>query len=227
MASKEEQSKAVSGKGFGGLISMASDVDAIGTSLDEQKSDQSRGGMPAGNTPPRPQGPAVEEPKGRGQFYQGTTPRPSAITPTGKWLLGIGAAIGVIWLLASMNNSSAPEHSGQASGDFTPTMAPPFDQLDNRSNPLAEEVPVVGTKLLLGPAQIRYCLAENIRIDAARVALNEYLESDIGRFNAMVSDYNGRCGNFLYRKGSLESARAEVERHRPTLEAEGRSRFAR
>ncbi len=225
MASKEEQSKAVSDKGFGGLMSMASNVDAIVT-MDEQKSDQSLGRIPAGSTPPPPQGPPAEEPKGS-QFYQGTAPRPSAITSTGKWLLGIGAAIGVMWLLASMNNPSPPGRSEQAPGQFTPTIAPPFDQFDGRANRLAEEVPPVGTKLVLGPAQLRYCLAEDIRIEAARSALNQYLEWDVNRFNAMIDDYNSRCSDFRYRSGSLESARTEVERNRPTLAAEGRARFAR
>ncbi len=229
MASKEEQRKAVPDKGFGGLMSMASNVDAIVTILDEQKSDQSLGGIPAGSTPLPPQGSPAEIPKAKGssQFYQGTAPRPSAITPKGKWLLGIGAAIGVIWLLASINNSSLPGRSQQAPGQFTPTIAPPFDQLDGRTNRPAEEIPPVGTKLVLGPAQIRYCLSEDIRIEAARTALNNYLESDVDRFNAMIGDYNSRCSDFRYRSGSLESAKTLVERNRPTLEAEGRARFLR
>jgi len=227
VASKEEQSKAVSDKGFGGLMSMASKVDVIGTIVREQKSDQSPGEIPANCTPLPPKGSSPEGPEGNSPLYQGPLPRPPVVTPIGKWLLGLGAGIGVLWLLASMNDSPVPRPSQQMPNQSAPTITPPFDQLDSRSSRLAEEIPSAGTNLVLGPTQIRYCLAEDIRIDAARSALNEYLQFDVDRFNAMVSDYNSRCGNFRYRKGSLESARAEIERRRPTLEAEGRSRFAR
>ena len=226
MTSEEEKSKHVSDKGFAGLMSMASNVDTIVTIVDKQKPDQTRGGIPPGSTPPPPQKPAAEEPKGKSEFYQGVSPRPSAITPTGKWLLGICAAIGVIWLLSSLNNPSSPVRSQQTPGQFTPTAAAPFNQFDGRANPPAEEVPPVGTDLVLGLAQIRYCLSEDIRIDAARAVLNNYLNSDIDRFNAMVDDYNSRCVAYRYRSGSLETARTLVERNRQTLEVEGRARFS-
>jgi hypothetical protein len=88
-----------------------------------------------------------------------------------------------------------------------------------------EEKPPLGKDKALTVAQIRYCLAEEIRLDAAKGVLNGYVESDVDRFNAMVADYNSRCGEFRYRKGSLESARSEVERYRSVLQSEGRRRF--
>ena len=90
-----------------------------------------------------------------------------------------------------------------------------------------EDKPPIGTNHVLGVAQIRYCLSENIRLEAAKGALNNYMETDVDRFNAMVADYNSRCSEFRYRRGTLESAQSEVERNRRALEAEGRSRFAR
>jgi hypothetical protein len=75
--------------------------------------------------------------------------------------------------------------------------------------------------------QLRYCTAENIRLDAAKVVINSYSDTDIDRFNALVADYNSRCGQFKYRRGTLESARSEVEQHRSEVEAEGRARFSR
>jgi peptidoglycan hydrolase-like protein with peptidoglycan-binding domain len=76
-------------------------------------------------------------------------------------------------------------------------------------------------------AQIRYCLAEDIRMEGAKAALNNYSDSDVDRFNAMVADYNSRCGSFRYRSGALESARRDVEPYRGQLQVEGRSRFVR
>jgi peptidoglycan hydrolase-like protein with peptidoglycan-binding domain len=74
---------------------------------------------------------------------------------------------------------------------------------------------------------MRYCLAEDIRMESAKSALNNYIDSDVDRFNAMVADYNSRCGSFRYRSGALESARRDIEPYRSQLQSEGRSRFAR
>jgi len=64
-------------------------------------------------------------------------------------------------------------------------------------------------------------------MEGAKAAVNNYSDSDVDRFNAMVADYNSRCGSFRYRSGALESARRDVEPYRSQLQAEGRSRFAR
>jgi hypothetical protein len=80
---------------------------------------------------------------------------------------------------------------------------------------------------VLSVPQIRYCVAEDIRLDAAKGVINNYVEADVDRFNAMVADYNSRCSRFRYRRGALESARSDVEAIRSLLQAEGRSRFVR
>jgi hypothetical protein len=41
-------------------------------------------------------------------------------------------------------------------------------------------------------------LAEDIRMDGAKSALNNYIDADVDRFNAMVADYNSRCSSFKY-----------------------------
>ena len=87
-------------------------------------------------------------------------------------------------------------------------------------------MPPVGQDLVFSMPQIRYCLAEDIRMEGAKSALNNYIDSDVDRFNAMVADYNSRCGSFRYRSGALESARRDIEPYRSQLQSEGRSRFA-
>lgn len=89
----------------------------------------------------------------------------------------------------------------------------------------SEEIPPIGTNHILGAAQIHYCLAENIRLDSAKGVLNNTIESDVDRFNKMIADFNSRCSEYRYRRGLLESARSEVERHRSRLESEGHNRF--
>jgi hypothetical protein len=91
---------------------------------------------------------------------------------------------------------------------------------------LTEEKPPVGTDRVLTTAQLRYCVSEKIRVEAANKALNVYVSSDVDRFNAMVDDYNSRCGSFRYRRGALESTQRDVERSRFLLEVEGRARLS-
>jgi hypothetical protein len=85
--------------------------------------------------------------------------------------------------------------------------------------------PPIGRNNVLDTAQIQYCLAERIRMDSAQGAVDNRSEIDVDRLNDMVNDYNGRCGAFRYRRGTLESAKSVVERSRPRLEMEGRRRF--
>ena len=33
-------------------------------------------------------------------------------------------------------------------------------------------------------------------LEGAKAAVNNYIDSDVNRFNAMVADYNSRCGSF-------------------------------
>ena len=147
-----------------------------------------------------------------------------------KLLLGIGVVIGVIWILYETGNQSirpAPPSSSQSSETLISGQNGIQQTLSQPKTPSrpSEETPPVGTNLILGSGQIRYCLAENIRLDSAQSGLNNTIESDAARFNEMVGDYNSRCAEYRYRRGSLESARSEVERYRSLLESEGRSRF--
>ena len=119
----------------------------------------------------------------------------------------------------------APTHSSPAQIQTPSNLTPPVQpQEQPRPN---EEKPPVGSNLVFSTAQIRYCLAEDIRMESAKSVVNNYVDSDVDRFNAMVADYNSRCGSFRYRSGALESARREIEQYRSQLQSEGRSRFAR
>ena len=88
-----------------------------------------------------------------------------------------------------------------------------------------EEMPPVGNAILFNAAQIRYCLAADIRMDGAKAVMDHYSQYDVERFNSLVSDYNNRCSHFQYRKGALEAARREVEEFRNEIKEEGRSSF--
>lgn len=86
-----------------------------------------------------------------------------------------------------------------------------------------EEMPPVGTHLVLTVPQIRYCLAQDIRLDSVRAGVDVFSDAQVDRFNAMVDDYNTRCGSFRYHPATLELAQKEIASRRSALQREGAS----
>lgn len=224
MSSEDDKNK--NAAGFAGLASLVSDVEI------DADTPKSASATPVSANQEAP----GEEQKSATNAQQGSQPQPTAQTyqaPTQpsdnsgwKWVLGIGAVIAVIWMAGSGNkNQTSPSYSSSPSA---PSHSPPAATPATPAAPsrLSEELPPVGTNNVLSSAQLRHCLAEDIRLESAKAAVNNYIDSHVDRFNGMVSDYNSRCGQFRYRKGALESARSEVERYRADLQAEGRGRFS-
>lgn len=222
MAAEEENNKKNEGKGFAGLSSLVSDVD---TTPPPPAPKTESAGATTSTGRSASQAAQPQQPTQR-QAYQ-EPPQPSSGSSGGKWILGIAAVVGLLWLIGQSNKntpSPAPAYSPPAQS-AAPSYSPPA-QPQAPSVP-QESKPPVGQDLVFSTAQIRYCLAEDIRMEGAKAALNNYSDSDVDRFNTMVADYNSRCGSFRYRSGALESARRDVEPYRSQLHAEGRSRFAR
>ena len=219
---EDDNNKKEQGKGFAGLSSLVSDVDTAPppAAKKEPVGAATSAGRPA-SQPAQPQPQASER-----QTYQEPA-QPSSGSSGGKWVLGIAAVIGVLWLIGQSNKnttSPAPAYTPPAQST-APSYSPPVQpQVPSRPQ---ESKPPVGQDLAFSTAQIRYCLAEDIRMDGAKSAVDNHIDSDVDRFNAMVADYNSRCGSFRYRSGALESARRDVEPYRSQLQAEGRSKFAR
>lgn len=139
---------------------------------------------------------------------------------------------GVCLLLALLY--ALGDHLNPPSGPSSPSTARPStpgnpserSPAPNTSARPSEEMPPVGTNHVLSSAQIRYCVAENIRLAAAQQIIHDTdVVSDVLRFNDMIEDYNSRCSEYRYRRGALESAQGEVERYRPLIELEGVNRF--
>lgn len=228
MASEEEKKQQGDSKGFAGLSSMVSDVDAtVASTPKQQQREASRSSTQQSSQATRPEG--QEQPTPNQQTYQAPV-QPSGGSYAGKWLFGIAAVIGVIWLVnqSDNNSSSRSTYSSAPSTSVvpTPTRQQPVGQPQAPSRP-SEDQPSIGRNNVLSTAQIRHCLAEKIRLDAAESVINNYVASDVDRFNAYVNEYNSRCGEFRYRQGALESAQRDVEPYRSQLQAEGRSRFVR
>ena len=226
-------------RGFAGLSSLVSDVDGFLETLAREVQrepvvDAASSGGHAGteqqeDTPRAAQGP----------------PAPPKSGP-GRWSLvaGIFGALGVATVAMSL---AAPSESPRR--PVSPTGAPPAAPSTEAPPPqripapvpptparrqpaaatpprLEEDPPPVGTNRILTVAQLRYCLAEAIRMDAADALVDPYEAADVDRFNSMVTDYNARCAEQRYYEDVLRRARADVEAHRVMLVTEGRRRLA-
>ena len=220
----EEEPKKGEGKGFAGLSSLVSDVDTTSPPAPKRE--------PAAAAPSAERSAAPQPQPSQPQRYQEPS-QPSSGSSAGKWLLGIVAVLGVmLWLGGQFDKtttSPAPAYSPPAQS-AAPSYSPPAPPAAP-SRP-QESQPPVGQNVVLSTAQIRYCLAEDIRLDGAKSAVNNYIDSDVDRFNAMVADYNSRCSSFKYQtnnrgRNDLNSTQRDIEPFRSQLQSEGRSRFAR
>ena len=158
--------------------------------------------------------------------------QPPGFRSGGRWLLGVAALFGLIWIASLPDKNSpatlpsSPDSTSSSSAHANqPAWQAPAALVQAPSPPLEDTPPVARGNVLTLP-QIAYCTAQSIRLDAAKEAVNKYSDSDVDRFNALVDDYNSRCGNFQYREGALESARIEVERFRSDYFTQGRLLFA-
>lgn len=233
-------------KGFAGLSSMVSDVDATVASAKKQAHNASSDAKLQQSTQDA-QSSDEDQPKEDSWAGGHSTAQPPSGSSIGKWLLWIGViVIGVIWLVNQEDKKTPQKSTYSPKSSFisvpapapvkqptlekvqTPTSAPAKQQIVLQpkapSRPI-ETKPSVGRNNVLSDPEIRYCLAEKIRLDTSEPLVNKYLDSDVDRFNKYVNDYNSRCGAFRYQQGALERARKNVELFRNQLQADGRSRF--
>ena len=90
---------------------------------------------------------------------------------------------------------------------------------------ISEAEPLGGENQVLSRPQIRYCLAEAIRIEGARKAMDRANPSQIEKFNTMVDDYYYRCGSFRREGSTYQRLQAEIETRRTEIEQSGAARF--
>jgi TonB family protein len=100
--------------------------------------------------------------------------------------------------------------------------ADPLSSHGNAGSTAEEEMPPVGKGEMFSEGQIRYCLAQRVRIDAVRPLLNRYDHDEIRRFNEQVADLNSRCSSYRYSGSALQDARAWLDSARPRIEQAAR-----
>ncbi len=208
--------------GFAGLSSMVSDVDALLSAARREI------------VPPSP--PIVQKASPIPTSSSGTERPETPLRPAGTsaWSLPFGWAFGALMLFvfgtmiyseATKSSLSIPSTSPQSPAKAPTHRAPPTP-VPEPSSSYAEEKPPIGKGQILTGVQIQYCLAENIRLEAAQSMAHDTDDiRAVRRFNDHVDDYNNRCANFRYHRSVMETAKHAVEQRRSALENEGVQRF--
>ena len=204
--------------GFAGLSGLVSNVDDLIASA-TRRADAARR-RAAANAP-------ATDSKESGERGPRVFTAPASTSGNRRWLWRAGAVLFVLWLIAFSSNNSGPGTSAPAAGSAR-TASPSASSQPSAFEPSSaatEQMPPLGADRVLGAAQIRYCLSEDIRLEAARDAVS--VDAEVDRFNAMIEDYNTRCSNYRYRREVFESVQRQVQANRMALQTEGIARFRR
>lgn len=216
-------------KGFGGLSSLASEVEenVPNKKSTSPKNSNKQKHEPQSQKSTRDQNKTNSKPWATWPSETSSSPSSPGSIPTqdgpsaAKWfwsILGLGILIAVLnsgeeEKSGSSTHSTYSSGRGEQSTSAPPTRTPTIEFI----RPSTENNQVFSVK------QIRWCLREEIRIETKRT--NAKTDWEVDKFNSMVSDYNQRCGSFRYHRGALERARREVEamRSKIVLEAQAES----
>jgi hypothetical protein len=236
MSGDDEKGKGAK-KGFEGLSNLVSDVES--EILDASERPAENTSQPQGSPSVDAESPGITKSREAPPLLKPALPVSiDSSASAWKWILGIALVVGMIWFASEKpanKHVSAPTPARAPTPTSTPPRAAaptqsadpaPLSALQPASR-ASEEMPPVGTNKTLNSAQIRYCLSEKIRIGAAKTVVDVYEDASVDSFNSMVADYNSRCSQFNYKRGTLESIRSEVESDKTRLEAEGFARFRR
>ena len=156
--------------------------------------------------------PSTEEKKAPDPEKSAT--QPSKSSPFGKNFFLFWGAIFLIWVIAQ--NSSSKNVSQNISSQK------PSNYSNSIADTNSEEIPPVGTGLVLNHGQILYCLSEKVRLDGIEGNINKSADNDTCNVhNARIADYNSRCSSFRYPEGMLQTVQSQVDVNRNTLYLEG------
>ncbi|MGO7448852.1 hypothetical protein ACC668_29915 [Rhizobium ruizarguesonis] len=101
----------------------------------------------------------------------------------------------------SANKPFTPDYSTTSNNSIH--VVPPTP-VDTRS----EVKPLPGVGQSLNRSELRYCIFQGKRLDLLRSLA--FTDAAVSSFNALVSDFNGRCANFRYRQNDMDQVKSEA-----------------
>ena len=130
------------------------------------------------------------------------------------WLGGVAAAFllgsGILWLAGRTDGHLAAPPPGSQEQSNLGAAVP--------TEP-AERPPVAGSNIALTRDNIRYCLFQQVRLEALGPLTDAV---DLAIFDALASDWNARCARAQYPSAEKDAVGAELAWRREALEAQGR-----
>ena len=209
-------------KGFGGLSDLKTDIDSILTENEVKSTQQSTA---------KPKEPAEEVSQASSserKTYQNPLQDDSSKTnPLWWWFIG---GIILFLIVAANSNESATTEAAPAAteevapaAEAMPAAAPAAEAYSQQETFYVR--PPEGNDNVLSIAQIRYCLADGIKIDAIKEKVDATANNQIDKLNGLVADHNARCGSYRYRTGDDTTAQSDVNQQTSTLKQEAINNF--
>ena len=137
-----------------------------------------------------------------------------------KWYVYGGLTVLVILVILD-NNFTSSSRNTTSTRQVTTQTSQPSPSVERK---ITFEEPPVGQNNVLGLAQIRWCLREEIYLDAMKPLIES--NHQIAEFNRGVDNYNSRCGSYRYRSGNLKLAQSDIEPMRTQFERLAKLRIA-
>ena len=215
MATNKDHENGGTPTGFAGLESMVSDVESDLRNVSPDKSiTAGESSNSAGNESQAP----IQTPVGESRS---ATPAPpgAGVTPA-KVIGAVVVLAALVAIFAGISNSPDTAQPQISTSSTAPVPAPPVETVVRSSE---EEMPPVGSGLVLTGQQIRWCVFEKARMETMKEFMAS--EPEIDAFNSYVSRYNERCSNFRYPKGVLETVESEINQEGRRLQSEGAQRI--
>lgn len=214
--------------GFAGLASMVSDVDDIVAQeiCNAEKISKPQAAVATSAVAPSPASANTSSPQPQ---HRNSSESEKPNNKGRNWIIGLAVIAGVYWFANRPDDTSSSSTSDISSSTYSATTDTSStinssSASESETSPV-EQTPPVGTNLILSRAQIQYCLAEGIRLEAARGVLNPQNNSDTKLFNEYVDDYNRRCSSYRYHQSDYDNANLDVKQRQYEYQNEGRARF--
>lgn len=78
----------------------------------------------------------------------------------------------------------------------------------------------------LSRAELRWCMFNDIRIEAARPDMRGAKQGQLQAFNAAVTEWNQSCRRYRYSRSDRDAVQGQINARRAQLETEGKAQFA-
>lgn len=220
----EDNNNSEKQKGFSGLSSLVSNIDEdIAKKISEVKPENTSHTKTSITTQKNTQSTRSENNNSQTSQSPQNNYSNNASNPSSKNWIWIVLVIIIVIVIANSDNKPT------SNTKYTESSSKESNKYRNPTKPTPkypiEKKPPIGRNQVLTSSNIRYCLAEKIRLDGAESVINNYSQYDVNRFNSMVNAYNSRCGEFRYRSSALGIAERDINPFRNHYWTEGKRRF--